>query len=61
MAASSIKPNKPTILAAERSSSGDVCNVKIKFPKNIDVGDTYEYFVSYLTVKRKKSLIFVRV
>ena len=46
MRASSIKPNKPTILAAEQSLTGDECNVRIKFPKHIDVGDTYEHFVS---------------
>ena len=42
---SSLKPGTPTVTSA--SLKGDVCKIKVKFPVNVDVKDTYTYFVSH--------------
>ena len=41
---SGLKPEVPTVTSA--SLLGDKCEIKLKFPDNVDVIDTYDHFVS---------------
>ena len=40
-----LKPGNATVLSAEKLE-GDKCRIKLSFPVNIDVNDTYTHFVS---------------
>ena len=42
---SSLKPGTPTVSSA--SLEGDKCRIKIRFPVNVDIEDTWTYFVCY--------------
>ena len=46
---SSLKPGIPSVSFA--SLENDKCKVALKFPVNVDIKDTYDYFVSYLVFK----------
>ena len=46
----SLKPGKPYVTAL--SLYKDTCTIKIKFPDNVDIKDTYTDFVSYLDFRK---------
>ena len=49
-----LKPGNATVLSAEKLE-GDKCRIKLSIPVNIDVNDTYTYFVSCRSKNKMES------